>query len=308
MRVVTLLRNLVMKARNSDSLLLWLIAVPGILYFIIFKYVPLLGNVIAFQEYSIFQGIRESPFVGWKHFIFMFKYEEFMNILKNTMVLSFYQIVFGFPAPLFLALMLNEIRMSLYKRSVQTLLYLPHFLSWIIVGGIFINLLSFDGIINKLTGLLGAPTIDFMTHKGFFRSIVVMSGIWKEIGWGMIIYLAAMSAINPHLYEAAVVDGAGRWRQMWSITVPSITPAIITLFLLRIGNLLDSNIEQMLVLLNPLVRPIGEVIDTYVYRAGFQGAQFSFTTAIGLFKSMIGLIMIVGLNKLSKRITGNGIY
>lgn len=297
-----------MKARHSDSLLLWLIAAPGILYFILFKYVPLLGNVIAFQEYSIFQGIINSPFVGWKHFIFMFKYEEFMNILKNTMALSFYQIVIGFPAPLFLALMLNEIRLSLYKRSVQTLLYLPHFLSWIIVGGIFINLLSFDGILNKLTALLGAPTIDFMTNKDFFRSIVVMSGIWKEIGWGMIIYLAAMSAINPHLYEAAVVDGAGRWRQMWSITIPSIAPAIITLFLLRIGNLLDSNVEQMLVLLNPLVRPIGEVIDTYVYRAGFQGAQFSFTTAIGLFKSIIGLVMIVGLNKLSKRITGNGIY
>jgi putative aldouronate transport system permease protein len=302
------MREFMMKVRNSDSLMLWLIAMPGILYFIIFKYVPLLGNVIAFQDYSIFQGIWNSPFVGWKHFTFMFQYEEFTNILKNTILLSLYQIVIGFPAPLLLALMLNEIRLGIYKRSVQTLLYLPHFLSWIIVGGVFINLLSYDGIVNELMKALGFQTIDFMTDKSYFRSIVVLSGIWKEVGWGMIIYLAAMSAINPHLYEAAVVDGAGRWRQMWSITIPSIAPAIITLFLLRIGNMLDANVEQMLVMLNPIVRPIGEVIDTYVYRAGLQGAQFSFTTAIGLFKSLIGLFMVVSLNKLSKRLTGNGIY
>jgi len=288
--------------------MLWLIAIPGILYFIIFKYVPLLGNVIAFQDYSIFKGIWASPFVGWKHFIFMFKYEEFLNIMKNTLILSFYQIVIGFPAPLLLALLLNEIRLGIYKRSVQTLLYLPHFLSWVIVGGIFINLLSFDGIVSRMLEGLGVTGLDLMTDKSFFRSIVVASGVWKEIGWGMIIYLAAMSAINPHLYEAAVVDGAGRWRQMRSITIPSIAPAIVTLFLLRIGNLLDANVEQMLVLINPIVRPVGEVIDTYVYRAGLQGGQFSFTTAIGLFKSLIGLAMIVSLNKLSKRITGNGIY
>ncbi|MBP1988646.1 ABC transporter permease [Paenibacillus eucommiae] len=302
------MKNLIRNGRISDSLMLWLIALPGILYFVIFKYVPLLGNVIAFQDYSIFKGILESPFVGWKHFVFMFQYEEFIHILKNTVILSFYQIVVGFPAPLFLALLLNEIRLSLYKRTVQTLLYLPHFLSWVIVGGVFINLLSLDGLLNQLIGLFGISSIDFITDKSFFRSVVVLSSIWKEVGWGMIIYLAAMSAVNPHLYEAAVVDGAGRWRQMWSITLPSISPAIITLFLLQIGNLLDANVEQMLVLLNPLVRPIGEVIDTYVYRAGLLGAQFSFTTAIGLFKSLIGLCMIVSLNRLSKRMTGNGIY
>ncbi|RAV19287.1 sugar ABC transporter permease [Paenibacillus contaminans] len=288
--------------------MLWLIAMPGILYFIVFKYGPLLGNVIAFQDYSLFKGVWGSSFVGWKHFIYMFQYEEFVNLLKNTMILSFYQIAFGFPAPLLLALLLNEIRFGLYKRTVQTLLYLPHFLSWVIVGGIFINLLSIDGMVNRLTGFLGLQSVDFMTNKSFFRGVVVMSSIWKEVGWGMIIYLAAMSAINPQLYEAAIVDGAGRWRQMWSITLPSISPAIITLFLLGIGNLLDTNVEQMLVLLNPLVRPIGEVIDTYVYRSGLLGAQFSFTTAIGLFKSLIGLTMIVCLNRLSKQLTGSGLY
>ncbi|MNH95746.1 putative multiple-sugar transport system permease YteP [compost metagenome] len=292
----------------SDSLALWLIAIPGILYFIIFKYVPLLGNVIAFQDYSIFKGVFGSPFVGWKHFIFMFRYEEFINILKNTLLISFYQIIFGFPAPLLLALLLNEIRLVLFKRTVQTLLYLPHFLSWVIVGGIFINLLAFDGIFNQLLKNLNLASIDLISDQRYFRSVVVFSAIWKEVGWGMIIYLAAISGINQHLYEAAVIDGANRWRLMWSVTLPSIIPAIVTLFLLRIGNLLDANVEQMLVLLNPLVRPVGEVIDTYVYRAGLQGAQFSFTTAIGLFKSIIGLVMIVGLNQVSKKTTGSGIY
>jgi len=294
--------------RISDSGLLWLIALPGILYFLLFKYMPMLGNIIAFQDYSIFKGWMGSNFVGFKHFIFMFQYEEFINIMKNTVLLSFYQIVIGFPAPLLLALLLNEIRLSLYKRTVQTLLYLPHFLSWIIVGGIFINILSIDGVINQFLGWFGISSIDFMTDKSLFRSIVVTSGIWKEIGWGMIIYLAAMSGVNPHLYESAVVDGAKRWRQMWSITLPVIAPAIITMFLLRIGNLLDANVEQMLALLNPLVRPVGEVIDTYVYRAGLMGGQFSFTTAVGLFKSLIGLVLIIGLNQFSKRTTGNGIY
>lgn len=302
------MKEQIRKLRSSDSSMLWLIAMPGILYFIVFKYGPLLGNVIAFQDYSLFKGVWGSSFVGWKHFVYMFQYEEFINLLKNTMILSFYQIAFGFPAPLLLALLLNEIRFGLYKRTVQTVLYLPHFLSWVIVGGTFINLLSIDGMVNRLTGLLGLQSIDFMTNKSFFRGVVVMSSIWKEVGWGMIIYLAAMSAINPQLYEAAIVDGAGRWRQMWSITLPSISPAIITLFLLGIGNLLDTNVEQMLVLLNPLVRPIGEVIDTYVYRSGLLGAQFSFTTAIGLFKSLIGLTMIVCLNRLSKQLTGSGLY
>ncbi|RAV19241.1 ABC transporter permease [Paenibacillus contaminans] len=293
---------------NGDTAMLWLIAIPGIVYFLVFKYVPMLGNVIAFQDYNIFQGVAASPFVGWKHFVFMFRHEEFVNILKNTVLLSFYQIAFGFPAPLILALLLNEIRLSLFKRTIQTFLYLPHFLSWVIVGGIFINLLTIDGIVNRLAGMLGLSQIDYMMNKSYFRSIIVGSGMWKEVGWGMIIYLAAMSGVNPHLYESAVVDGASRWRQMWSITLPSITPAIITLFLLRIGNLLDANIEQLLVMLNPLVRPVGEVIDTYVYRVGLMGGQFSFTTAVGLFKSVIGLVLVVSLNQLSKRMTGNGIY
>lgn len=289
-------------------MLLWLIALPGILHFIVFKYVPMLGNVIAFQDYSIFSGIADSPWVGFQHFANMFTYAEFYHILTNTLLISLYSILFGFPAPLVLALLLNEIRRAWFKRSVQTLLYLPHFLSWVIVGSLFINLLSIDGFLNTILSWLGLPGKDYLTQPEYFRSILVSIGIWKEMGWGMIIYLAALSGINPNLYEAAMVDGAGRFRQMWSITLPSLLPAIVVLFLLRVGHVLDSNVEQVLILLNPLVRDVGEVIDTYVYRVGLLGAQFSLTTAIGIFKSLVGLLLVVGLNALSRKTTGESIY
>jgi len=293
---------------SNDKLTLWIIALPGILHFIVFKYLPLAGNVIAFQNYNFFQGIWRSEWVGFAHFAAMFTYEEFYQILRNTVLLSFYTILFGFPAPLVLALLLNEIRRVFTKRTIQTLLYLPHFLSWVIVGGIFISLLDLNGLFNKFLGLFGAGPIYFLSIPELFRPILVSVGIWKEAGWGTIIYLAALAGINPHLYEAAMVDGAGRWRQMWYITLPCLMPAIVVLFLLRIGNLLDSNVEQVLIFLNPLVRETGEVIDTYVYRVGLLGAQFSYTTAIGIFKSIVGLFLIVGLNQLSKRTTGESIY
>ena len=299
---------MVKKWTSNDALVLWIIALPGVLHFIVFKYIPLAGNVIAFQDYNFFQGIMRSPWVGFDHFVAMFTYEEFYQILRNTLLLSFYAILFGFPAPLLLALLLNEVRGFGVKRTVQTLLYLPHFLSWVIVGGIFINLLDINGMFNILLGWFGVKPTYFLSIPELFRPILVSVGIWKEVGWGMIIYLAALAGINPNLYEAAMVDGAGRWRQMRYITIPCLMPAIVVLFLLRIGNLLDANVEQVLIFLNPLVRETGEVIDTYVYRVGLLGAQFSYTTAIGIFKSIVGLVLIVGLNQLSKRTTGESIY
>lgn len=296
------------KSIRKDSVILLLIALPGLLHFIVFQYIPLGGNVIAFQNYNIFRGIRGSDWVGWSNFLTMFKYREFYNILRNTLLLSFYSIAFGFPAPLALALLLNEMRLMWLKKSVQTLLYLPHFLSWVIVGGIFINLLSLNGFLNTLLNQIGIERHDYITDPFYFRFIVVMSGIWKEAGWGAIIYLAALAGINPNLYEAAMMDGAGRWRQMIYITLPCLLPAIVVLFLLRIGNVFDSNVDQVLILLNPLVRDVGEVIDTYVYRVGLLGGKFSLTTAVGMFKSVAGLLLVVGLNLLSKRTTGESLY
>jgi len=293
---------------SNKKISLSLLALPGLVYLILFCYIPLSGNIIVFQDYNLFLGIQGSKWVGFTHFVNMFTYEEFFHILRNTLLLSFYSIVFGFPPPLILALMLNEMRLMWLKRSVQTMLYLPHFLSWVIVAGIFINLLHVDGIVNKLLSAFGVGPIDFVTEPGYFRSMIVSIGIWREVGWGMIIYLAALTGINPNLYEAAMVDGAGRWRRMWSITIPALLPAIVVLLLLRIGQLLDTNVEQVLVFLNPLVRDAGEIIDTYIYRVGLLNGQFSYTTAIGVFKSVVGFILIVGMNQLSKRLTGESIY
>jgi putative aldouronate transport system permease protein len=296
------------KIQSKPALALFCIALPGILHFFIFKYIPMFGNIIVFQDYDIFKGMFHSEWIGFQNFVQMFTLPEFGKILRNTLILSIYNIVFGFPAPLILAILLNEIRRHWFKRVMQTMLYLPHFLSWIIVGGMFMDLLSVNGIINNLVAALGLPRVDFVSEPLYFRGVLVTTTVWKDIGWGMIIYLAAIAGINPNLYEAAQVDGASRWRQMWSITLPSLMPAIIILLLLRIGHMLDSNVEQVLVFLNPLVRDVGEVVDTYVYRVGLLGGQFSYTTAIGIFKSVIGFTLIVGLNNLSKKLTGESIY
>lgn len=294
--------------RSKSALALLLIALPGIVHFIVFKYIPLIGNVIMFQDYNMFRGIWHSDWVGLKHFVNMFTYPEFYRILRNTLVLSLYSIVFVFPAPLALALLLNEIRAGWFKRPVQTVLYLPHFLSWVIVGGLFTNLLGLDGLVNRWIEGLGGGTVDFLTEPVRFRGLLVATSVWKEVGWGMIVYLAALTGINPNLYEAAMVDGAGRWRRMWHITLPGLLPAIVVLLLLRIGHVMDANVEQVLVFISPLTQSVGEVIDTYVYRLGLLGAQFSYTTAIGMFKSLIGFLLLVGMNNLSRKMTGESIY
>ncbi|MBS4206880.1 ABC transporter permease subunit [Bacillus sp. FJAT-50079] len=282
---------------------------PGVLYFLIFKYIPLAGSIIAFQDYNVFKGISGSTFVGFKHFVNLFTYPEFTQVFNNTLLISLYKLLFGFPAPILLALLLNEVRKMAFKRTVQTVLYLPHFLSWVIVGGLVINLLSpSTGIVNEIIRAFGGKEIFFMQEPGYFRSIVVGSGVWKDVGWNTIIYMAALAGINPQLYEAAEVDGAGKLRQVWNITLPSLLPTIMILLLLQIGNILDLGFEQIYMLLNPLVRETGEVLDTYIYRVGLVGGQFSYTTAIGIFKSVIGLILIVGANQLSKKTTGNSIY
>ncbi|MFD0871957.1 sn-glycerol-3-phosphate transport system permease protein ugpA [Chlamydia abortus] len=296
------------KIKWTDPVVLFLIALPGLLHFLIFKYIPLAGNIIAFQDFNLFQGFLHSKWVGLKHFIYMFNYPEFFMVLRNTLRFGLYSILFGFPAPLLLALLLNEIRMEWFKRTMQTLLYLPHFLSWVIVGGIFVEVLANEGIVNTILGRFGFESVSFLTEPKYFLGVVIGAGIWKEIGWSMIIYLAAMTSINPNLYEAAMVDGAGRWRRMWSITLPSLMPTIIILFLLRIGHLMDANVEQVLFFLNPLVREVGEVFDTYVYRVGLTGGLYSYTTAIGIFKAVVSVVLVVSLNKLSKKTTGETIY
>jgi len=288
---------------------LYFISIPGILYFIVFKYIPLGGSVMAFQNYNLFKGLMNSPWVGLEHFNRMFEYDEFMQIFVNTVLIGLYNLVFAFPIPIILALLLNEVRLIFYKRLLQTVVYMPHFLSWVIIGGIAIGLLSpTTGVVNKMMEAIGLSKIYFLGEESYIRSIIVSSGIWKESGWGTIIYLAALAGINPEMYEAARIDGANRWKQTIAITIPSILPTIVILFLLNIGNFLDLGFERVYVFLNSLNSSNGEILDTYIYRAGLLDKQYSFTTAIGLFKSIIGLALVMIGNMLSKKTTGESLY
>lgn len=288
--------------------LLYLFLCPGLLYFIIFKYLPMYGVIIAFQDYSPFKGISESDFVGFKHFIRFFEDAEFSTVFRNTLLISLYKLIFGFPVPILLALMLNEVRKAWFKTAAQTLFYIPHFFSWVIFGGIVIQVLSSKGMINSLISWFGGDTVLFMTHKEYFRAILVISDIVKESGWSSIIYLAAIAGVNPSLYEAARMDGAKKWHEVWHITLPGIQTTIIILFILQLGNILELGVQQVFMLYNPLVYEVGDIIDTYVYRVGLTEQKYSFATAVGLFQSTVGLILIYLANGLARRLGRGGLW
>ncbi|APO48142.1 protein lplB [Paenibacillus xylanexedens] len=289
--------------------ILYLLSVPGILYFFLFKYVPLFGSVIAFQNYNIFKGITGSDWVGLEHFQKMFSHYDFLRILNNTLLLGLYDLVIAFPVPILLAILLNEVRMIVFKRLLQTIVYMPHFLSWVVISGIFMGIFSMDaGVVNKALGFLGMQPMYFLGEDSYIRSILIGSGIWRDSGYGTIIFLAAIAGINPDLYEAAEVDGAGRLKQIWSITLPSLLPTIMILLLLHIGKFLDLGFERVFVFLNPLNLESGEILDTYIYKAGLLSQQYSYTTAIGLFKSVVGLMLILLGNFFSKKTTGESLY
>lgn len=287
--------------------MLYVMILPGIIYYLVFKYLPLAGSVIAFQDYQIFKGMLSSSWVGMDNFKFIFTYRDFYTVLRNTATIALYQLVFGFPAPIILALLFNEVRKMLAKRVMQSLFYLPHFLSWVVVGGIVFELLSSQGVINMVRGWFGLDTILFMQEQQYFRTIVVISGIWKDVGWGTIIYLAAIAGINPSLYEAAVMDGANRWKQTIYITLPTMFPTILVLFLLNIGNFLELGFDQIYNLLTPMTYSVGDIIETYVYRAGVLQGQYSVTTAIGLFQSVIGFALLWIFNRMARK-TEQGLW
>lgn len=287
----------------------YLMLLPGLLYFLVYKYVPMWGVLIAFQDYQPFQGFFGSRWVGFKHFEEFFSNEMFWMLFRNTFVLAVYNIVFFFPLPIVIALMLNEVRKEFFKRFVQTLIYIPHFVSWVVVVGISFLFFSTDnGIVNTMLAGVGQESVNFLLSKDWFRVIITSQVIWKETGWGTIIFLAALAGVDPQLYEAAKIDGAGRMRQMWHITLPAIRSTIIVLLILRIGHFLDSGFEQIFLMVNPMNREVGEVFDTYVYASGITQGKFSYSTAVGLFKSAVGLLLVVVANKLAKRFGEDGIY
>jgi len=287
---------------------LYLMVLPGVVFFILFKYIPLFGSVMAFQDFRITRGIFGSDWVGLKHFIQFFTYYDLQKVFWNTLVIAALNLVFTFPAPILLAFLFNEIKNRYFKKTVQTLSYLPHFFSWVVIAGLTYDVLSQNGIVNSVRALMGMDSILLMQKAAYFRGIIVITSIWKEMGWGSIILLAAISNINPEYYEAATVDGAGKFRQAVSITFPMLLPTIVILFLLHIGNFLELNFDQIINLLTPMTYSVGDVLETYVYRIGVQGGQYSLTTAIGLFQSVIGFILITVTNKLSKMYLGEGIW
>lgn len=288
---------------------LYLMALPGIVYFLIFKYAPMGGLVIAFQNYMPALGIGGSKWVGFQHFVRFFSQDTFIQLLVNTVTVSLLLLIFSFPMPIILALLLNEVRGRVFKRSVQTIIYLPHFMSWVIVVSIFYVLLTTDGgAINNLIVSAGGKPIPFLTDPNWLRPMYVMQEIWKGAGWGTIVYLAAITAVDTELYEAAEMDGAGRLRQTWHITLPAIRPTIIIMFILAIGDFLELGFEHMFLVLNSLNREVADIFDTYVYTTGIQNGQLSYATAVGLFKGLVGLVLVIMANKLAKRFGEEGVY
>ena len=287
---------------------LYIMCIPGIVYFFLFRYLPMWGILIGFQDYNIWRGFSGSPWVGLKHFSNFFASHSFAPLMINTLILSFYGIVFAFPAPIILALFLNEIRATWFKRSIQTLIYVPHFISWVIVASISFMVLNSTGPLNGLLMHMGGRPIAFLTEPATFRPIIIVQTIWKNAGWGTIVFLAALSNVDVEQYEAAIVDGAGRFRQVWHITLPAIRSVIVILFILQMGNVLDSGFDQIFLMSNAGNRSVSDVIDTFTYREGIINGHFSYTTAIGLFKSVIGMVLIVGTNKLAKKAGESGIF
>jgi putative aldouronate transport system permease protein len=288
---------------------LYLFMLPGLLYFILFKYVPLWGLIIAFQKYQPYLGVMKSPWVGLENFRRFFGMTEFWMLFRNTIIIGAYNLLFFFPITIILALLLNEVRKEIVKRFVQTLIYVPHFLSWVVIVGICYVLLSTDGgVINQIIAAFGHKPVEFLTSTEWFRPLIVLQVIWKEAGWGTIIFLAALAGVNLHLYEAARMDGANRFQLLWHVTLPSIRSVIVILFILRLGSFLDLGFEQIFLMLNAINREVGEVFDTYVYRVGLQQGQFSYSTAVGLFKSVVGLVLVLIANKVAKWFGEEGIY
>lgn len=288
---------------------LYLMLIPFLAWYIIFMYKPMIGLQIAFKDYSLFKGISESPWVGWKHFKVYFDSPYFFRTLKNTVLISFYSLLFAFPAPIILALLLNEVKNAFFKRTVQTLTYLPHFISIVIVAGIVTNFLSpSNGLLNIILEQLGFEKLYFLIVPEYFRTILISMNIWKTVGFSAIIYIAALSSINPELYEAATIDGANKLKRTWHITLPGILPTIMILLILELGNLLDVGYEAIILLYQPVTYETADVISTYVYRSGIVEGRYDMSTAVGLFNSVVGLILVILANRISKKMTGNGIW
>ncbi|HZG87868.1 ABC transporter permease [Paenibacillus sp.] len=287
---------------------IYLMLLPVVLYYFIFHYLPLYGIIIAFKDFAPLRGIWGSPWVGFEHFEQFFQSHYFWRLLQNTVLISFYDLLFGFPAPIILALILNEVRKEKFKRFVQTVSYLPHFISLIVIVGMVVDFLARDGLVNQLLSFIGVEPIAFMQSPEWFRTIYVSSNIWQTIGWGSIIYLAALTAISPELYEASRVDGANRWKQLLHITLPGIMPTIVIMLILRVGDMMSVGHEKIILMYNPLTYETADVIASFIYRKGLLEMSYSYSTAIGLFNAAINLFLLLWVNRMARRLSGTSLW
>jgi len=288
---------------------IYLLVLPTMFYLIYFKIVPIWGLLLAFQEYNPVDGILNSPWVGFKNFVDLFGSSNFILMLRNTLAINLLRLAFFFPAPIILAIMLSEVRNEIFKRLNQSIVYLPHFLSWVVIASLTFFFLSQDvGIVNKIRSDLHLEPVSYLSNPNLFWFIIVIQSMWKDTGWGTIIFLAAIAGVNPNLYEAAVIDGANRFRQIWHVTLPAIRPTIIVLLILRLGQMVNISFEQMLLMMNPLVMEVAEVFDTYTYTHGILRGEMSIGVTVGIFKGVVNLIMVLSSNYLVKKTGHEGIY
>lgn len=302
------------QARFRRSMSLYALLIPGLFFIILFHYLPMYGVIIGFKKYDIFKGnnpfeaIALSPWVGLKNWDKLWIQSKFRQAVANTFIISAMKVAIGFPIPILLALMINEVRLRKMKRVLQTVFYLPHFMSWVVVGALFLNLLGTSGIVNKIIVSMGGETQKFFMDNRWFRWVLLLTSVWKESGWGTIVYLAAMTSIDPELYEAATIDQATRFQKMWHITLPGIASTIVMMLILRLGGIMDAGFSQILVMYNSTVYKSGDIIGTYVYREGIGKLNWSQGTIVGLFNSIINMILMVGGNVLSRKIAGKSIW
>lgn len=289
------------RKRLKQNIPYFIMFAPIIVYFILLKYAPMGGLIIAFKHYNFADGVFGSPWVGLGQFETLFSNPATLQIIRNTFIISVLALFIGFPFPIILAVLLNEVRRTWFKRWIQTFVYLPHFLSWVIVSGIVIMIFSMEGVVNDLLYGWFGERVSFLYSEGSWLSIFIGSGIWKGAGWGAIIYLAALASIDPSLYESASIDGANKWKQIYHITLPGIAPTIVIIFILSVGNVMEVGFDQVYTMQNSAVYSISEVISTYSYKVGLQQMQFSLTTAMGLFESVIGLILVFTANATARR-------
>jgi putative aldouronate transport system permease protein len=287
----------------------YFLLIPPMMYYLVFRYIPIYNAQIAFKDFFALKGVEGSPWIGFQHFETFFRSFYFNELIVNTVIFSTAKLLIGLPIAIILALAIHESQFLLFRSLVQTVTYLPHFLSWVIMLGLLLALLSpSSGMINEVIKAMGGEPIPFLTSTVWFRQVVILSDIWKETGWSTILYLAALLGINPDLYEAAAVDGASRWRRIWHISLPGIIPVIVLVTLLRLGNILDAGFSQIFVLYSVPVYSVGDIIDTWVYRSGVLDFQFSLATAVGLFKGVIGLILILVANQVAKRVAQQSLF